>query len=88
MANPINDAKDLDMLGKAVIDLAPRSPETYPTASVSVWKMLAGDAKWDAKQLTKSATKIWGQAAADATNAGLMVQKLANLAADGGGGSA
>ena len=43
--------------------------------------------QWDAEKLTKSATKIWGQAAADATNAAMMVQKLATLAAakdDGG----
>ena len=35
--------------------------------------MLAGDEKWDAEKLTKSATKIWGQAAADATNAAMML---------------
>jgi len=87
MPNPIDNAKDLDTLGKVVSELAKKSTDTYTTASVSVWKMLAGDEKWDAEKLTKSVTKIWGQAAADATNAGMMVQKLVNLAADGGGGS-
>jgi hypothetical protein len=87
MPNPIEDAKDLETLGKAVSLLAKKSTDTYTAASVNVWKMLAGDEAWDAEKLTKSMTKIWGQAAADATNAGMMVQKLVNLAASGRGGS-
>jgi hypothetical protein len=84
MTDPIQNAKDLETLGKAVTELAKKSTDTYTAASVSVWKMLAGDEKWDAEKLTKSVTKIWGQAAADATNAGMMLQKLAALAAAGG----
>ena len=76
----IENAKDLETLGKVVSELAKKSTETYTTASVSMWKMLAGDEKWDAEKLTKSATKIVGQAAADANNAGMMLQKLVNLA--------
>ena len=85
MATKINDANDLETLGEVVQALAKRSTDTYTTASLSVWKMLAGDETWDIEKLTKSATKIWGQAAADATNAAMMAQKLAKLAADGGG---
>jgi hypothetical protein len=87
MANPIENANDLATLGNIVSELAKKSTETYTTASVSVWKMLAGDETWDAQKLTQSATKIWGQAAADATNASLMVQRLAALMAAGGGGN-
>ena len=86
MTDPIQNAKDLETLGKAVTELAKKSTDTYTAASVSVWKMLAGDEKWDAEKLTKSATKIWGQAAADATNAAMMVQRLAQLAAGSGKG--
>jgi len=86
MAHPIENAKDLETLGKIVSELAKKSTEQYTTASLSMWKMLAGDEKWDAEKLTKSVTKILGQAAADASNAGMMVTKLANLAAEGGGG--
>ena len=86
MTDPIQNATDLETLGKAVTELAKKSTDTYTAASVSVWKMLAGDEKWDAEKLTKSATKIWGQAAADATNAAMMVQRLAQLAAGSGKG--
>ena len=80
----IQDAKDLETLGKAVTELAKKSTDTYTAASVSMWKILAGDDPWDAEKLTKNATKIWGQAAADATNAAMMLQRLAQLAAKGG----
>ena len=86
MATTIEGAKNLETLGKVAQDLAKRSTDTYTTASLSVWKMLAGDETWDMEKLTKSATKIWGQAAADATNAAMLAQKLAKLAASGGGG--
>jgi len=86
MSKDIQNAKDLDTLGKVVTDLAKKSTDTYTAAAVSVWKMLAGDEKWEAEKLTKSATKIWGQAAADMTNAALMGQRLAELAAKGGKG--
>jgi hypothetical protein len=87
MTDTIENAKDLETLGKVVKALAQKSTETYASASVDLWKMLAGDEKWDPEKLTKSATKIWGQAAADATNAAMMVQRLASLAAAGGGKS-
>ena len=87
MSDPIKDAKDLDTLGLIVTDLAKRSTDTYTAASVSIWKMLVGGETWDMAKLTKSATKIWGQAASDATNAAMMAQRLASLAAKGGGGS-
>ena len=86
MPDPIQDAKDLETLGKVVSELAKKSTETYTTHSVGLWKMLAGDEKWDAEKVTKSATKIWGQAAADATNAAMLLQRLATLAAGAGGG--
>jgi len=85
MPNPIEDAKDLETLGKVVTELAKKSTDTYTSASVNVWRMLAGEDTWDAEKLTKSATKIWGQAAADVTNTALMVQRLAALATGGGG---
>ena len=59
MPTQIENAKDLDTLGKVVSELAKKSADTYTTASVSMWKMLAGDEKWDAEKLTKSVTKIW-----------------------------
>jgi hypothetical protein len=80
----IQDAKDLETLGKAVSELARKSTDTYTAASVNMWKILAGDDPWDTEKLTKNATKIWGQAAADVTNAGMMLQRLAQLAAKGG----
>ena len=83
MATKIDDAKDLDTLGQVMRGLAKRSTDTYTRATVSVWKMLAGDETWDMEKLTKNATKIWGQAAADATNAAMIAQRLAKLAADG-----
>ena len=86
MTDPIKDAKDLDALGQVVTLLAKRSTETYTTATVGIWKMLAGDEKWDAEKLTKSVTKIWGQAAVDATNAAMTAQRFATLVADDGGG--
>lgn len=86
MPHPIENAKDLETLGKVVSQLAKKSSEQYTTESVNMWKMLAGDEKWDAEKLTKCVTKIVGQAAADASNAGMMLTKLANLAAEGGGG--
>jgi hypothetical protein len=87
MTDPIQDAKDLETLGKVASELARKSTETYTTASVGLWKMLAGDEPWSTEKLTKSATKMWGQAAADATNAAMLMQRLATLAAGTGGGS-
>jgi hypothetical protein len=87
MTDPIQDAKDLETLGKVASELARKSTETYATASVGLWKMLAGDEPWSTEKLTKSATKMWGQAAADATNAAMLMQRLATLAAGTGGGS-
>ncbi|MET0902315.1 MAG: hypothetical protein ABWZ52_03665, partial [Acidimicrobiales bacterium] len=72
---------------KVVGLLANNSTKTYTTESVSMWKILFGEDTWDTAKLTKSATKIWGQAAADATNAAMMLQKLAALAASDEGGS-
>ena len=87
MPDTIENAKDLETLGKVVGLLAKKSADTYTTASVSIWKILFGEDTWDAAKLTKSATKLWGQAAADATNAAMMLQKLAALAASDEGGS-
>jgi hypothetical protein len=86
MPDTIENAKDLDTLGKVVSELAQKSTTTYTTASVGLWKMLAGDEPWDAEKLTKSVTKIWGQAAADVTNAAMVAQRLAGLAAASGKG--
>ena len=43
MPDTIENAKDLETLGKVVSELAKKSTDTYTTASVGIWKMLAGD---------------------------------------------
>ena len=87
MPDTIENAKDLETLGKVVGLLAKQSAERYTKASVSMWGILLGEDTWDAEKLTNSATKLWGQAAVDATNAAMVLQKLAGFAARNEGGS-
>jgi hypothetical protein len=78
---PIDDAKSIDELGAAVVELMTTSLHTYSDVSVAAWKACTGPDPLDNQVLTKGWMTWMGTMARDAMNYGAMMQKAIQIAA-------
>jgi hypothetical protein len=76
----IDDAKSIDELGQAALDLMTKSMHTYHDVSVATWKACTGAAPLDNQVLTKGWMTWMGNMARDTMNYQMVVQKAIEIA--------